>query len=145
MFTLLLHNLIVFFNYFRDWLIRVLNLSRSITVLQFIGSDQTTFLLMLCHVPFGDIELLAVRTLKRFDASMLSKVHLKIASCIVFLGAPLNLADELILILMCSFVIPQNPLLPELARAPWIRAYETCCPRLIMGCHVIGQVLRHLE
>ena len=103
------------------------------------------FLLMLGHVPFGDVLLPAKVTHKRADASMFSQMHFQIWSRVVLFVTALKFAVELVDVLMCFFMVSQNPLLSELWVAAGVRAYKLLVLVFFMGCQVVTQMLGHLK
>jgi hypothetical protein len=53
------------------------------------------------------------------NTGVLSKMDLKVGSCVVFLITALELTVELVDVLMCFLVISQNPFLSEFRLATW--------------------------
>lgn len=68
---------------------------------------------MFGHIPFGDVELVAVRAFEWLLTSVLPHMDFKVTSCVVFLLAPWHGATKLILVVMGPLVVSQNPLLSE--------------------------------
>ena len=100
---------------------------------------------MLSHVPFRDVLFAAEWAYKRPKPLVLAQVHIVIGTCVVLLITSLIGAMKLINILVCFFVVSQNPMLSELWKAPRIGANELLILVLLVSGHVIRQVLRHLE
>ena len=76
---------------------------------------------------------------------MLPQMNLKVGPGVIFLVAALEFAVELVDVLMCFLVVPQNPFLSELGLAALVRADELLVFVLLVGCEVVRQVLRHFE
>lgn len=110
-----------------------------------LGTNLATFFLVLCHIPLGDIKLMTVRTFKWFFTSMLSHVDFKITPSIVLFITSRDLTYKFIFIIMCPFMIPQNPLLPENFAASLKFTLKFYNFAFIMGCKMICQVLWHLK
>jgi hypothetical protein len=104
-----------------------------------------SFLLVLCHVPFTDVELFALVALEWLDFVVFSQMHFQVASCVVFLSATGLLTFKFIKVLMGTLVISQDPLLTELTVAAWEGAFELLDVLLVVSCYVVRQMLRHLE
>ena len=79
-----------------------------------VTDHGATLLLMLGHVPLGNILLAAEAANERSHSGMLPQVDLHVGPGVVLLVAALELTLELVDILMCFLVVPQNPLLSEL-------------------------------
>lgn len=76
---------------------------------------------------------------------MLSDVHLEVRPCVVFLVAPRELTMELVHVLVCAFVVPQDPFLPEDGVTAWELAGIFLILILLMCCQMICEMLRHFE
>jgi hypothetical protein len=100
---------------------------------------------VLDHVPLGDVALAAVGALERPRALMLAEVHVEVGARIVLLIAPFEGANELENILVCFFMVAQDPVLSELPEAARERANKLLVPFFLVSRHVVGQVLGHLE
>ena len=100
---------------------------------------------MLSHVPFRDVLFAAEWAYKRPKPLVLTQVHIVIGTCVVLLITSLIGAMELINILVCFFVVSQNPMLSELWEATRIGTNELLILVFLVSGHVIRQVLRHLE
>ena len=68
---------------------------------------------MLGHVPFGDILFAAVTADKRPKPHVLPQVDIVIGTSVILLVTSFIGAMELIYILVCFFMISQNPMLSE--------------------------------
>lgn len=75
---------------------------------------RTSFLLVLGHVPLGDVLLATKLAHKWPEALMLPHVDIIVGTRIIFFVAPFIGAMELINILVCFFMVSQDPMLPEL-------------------------------
>ena len=100
---------------------------------------------MLGHVPFGYVLFAAVAADKWAQTLVLTHVHIVVGPSVVLLVAPFVGAVELVYILVCFFVVSQNPVLSELRKTSGIRANELFVFLFLVSSHVIGQVLGHLE
>jgi hypothetical protein len=69
---------------------------------------------VLGHVPLGDILLAAEVTDERPHSCMLTEMHLQVRSGIIFFVTALKLTMEFVYILMCFFMVPEDPFLSEL-------------------------------
>jgi hypothetical protein len=64
---------------------------------------------VLGQVPLGDVLPPTLAANEGSDSCMLAQVHLKVGAGVVLLVTALELALEFISILMCFFVVPQDP------------------------------------
>jgi hypothetical protein len=79
---------------------------------------------MLSHVPFGDVLLATEVAHEGSYSRVFSQVHLKVGPCVIFFVASLEFTMELVNILMCFFMVPENPHLPEFRLAAGVRTDE---------------------
>jgi len=91
-----------------DALVRLLGVVGH--VLLFLGAAT---LLVLRHVPFGYVLFSTNVAYERPNAQMLSNVHFKVRSGVVFLVAARKFTMELVDVLVCSLMVSQNPFLSE--------------------------------
>ena len=89
---------------------------------------------MLGHVPFTDVELFTLVTLKWLNFVVFSQMHFQVASSVVFLSTTGLLAFKFVKILMGTLVISQDPLLTELTVAAWIGAFVLLDVLLVVSC-----------
>ena len=89
-----------------------------------LSNLATALLLMLGHVPFRDVLLLAVLAHKRPNASVFPQMHFKVGSSVVLFIAAFVLAMELVDIYVRFFMVAQNPLLSKLRLATRVAAHK---------------------
>lgn len=102
-------------------------------------------LLMLRHVPLGDVPLAAALAKERSHALVLAQVHLEVTARVIPFITTWKVAIKLVHILMGLLVIAQDPQLSVRMSTARVAAAELVDSVLPMCCQMILQMLRHLE